>query len=279
MKDTSTHVNPDGSPVTIGAGYTESAVGSTPQRYYVFVSDREIPPAEWEFCCDTGDDSISTEYDDVGAADIGELTDVQFALFRDHFGRRYKGYYRVRFIPQAWLPASEGASLKVLIGNYKNLSTEQQKVLDIAVYTADNIRDTDGCGHNNITTETPEQPPNIADYPSMIQVPTGVGVPDTIESYQENIEDTDGRPANVNVVNQLTIDDLAEGFAKGLLKVDALSQKSREAKIRDMQEDMLSQQGHSPVDIARIHNPSAGKSKIRTESLRIVNTQRSKKNN
>ena len=155
----------------------------------------------------------------------------------------------------------------------KNGIDHMQQYLDRAKQIRKNIE------AKNTAAETSEQPPSIADYPHMIQVPTGVGVPDTIESYQENIEDTDGRPANVNVVNQLTIDDLAEGFAKGLLKADALSQKSREAKIRDMQEDMLSQQGHSPVDIARIHNPSAGKSKIRTESLRIGNTQRSKKNN
>jgi hypothetical protein len=44
-----------------------------------------------------------------------------------------------------------------------------------------------------------------------------------------------------------------------------------------MQEDMLSQQGFKPVEVAKIHNPDAGKKKIRTESLRIGNTQRKKK--
>jgi len=50
----------------------------------------------------------------------------------------------------------------------------------------------------NTAAETSEQSPNIADYPRMTQAATGVGVPDTIESYQENIEESDGTVPNVH---------------------------------------------------------------------------------
>lgn len=45
---------------------------------------------------------------------------------------------------------------------------------------------------------------------------TGVGVPDIVEGYQEYIEEPDGTPANVNVVNQLTKADIANGVAEGI---------------------------------------------------------------
>jgi hypothetical protein len=71
--------------------------------------------------------------------------------------------------------------------------------------------------------------------------------------------------------------DTADGFQEGLLKTDALSQPAREKAIRNMQEDMLTQLGHSPVGIATMHNRDAGRKKIRTESLRIGNNQRKKR--
>jgi len=67
---------------------------------------------------------------------------------------------------------------------------------------------------------------------------------------------------------------VAEGVQKGLLMADALSQKSRETKIRTMQEEMLLKQGLSPVEVARIHNPNAGDTEIREISKRISNTHK-----
>ena len=51
-----------------------------------------------------------------------------------------------------------------------------------------------------------------------MQALTGSGVPDIVEAYQASIEDSDGTPANVNVVNQLTKADIADGVAEGIMK-------------------------------------------------------------
>ena len=174
---------------------------------------------EREICYATGDDS--TEYNNVGAADIGELTYAQFRLCKDEFYNLYNGWYLAHFVPQVWLPNNMAMSLKVLIGNYNILSTEQRKILDIAVHTANNVRNAYGCGHKNIVSETSAQPPNIMDYPRMPQVPTGVGVPDTIKSYQASIEDSDGTVPNVNVVNQLTKDVIADAVFDGTYRANA----------------------------------------------------------
>ena len=71
--------------------------------------------------------------------------------------------------------------------------------------------------------------------------------------------------------------DTADGIQEGLLKAEALSQPSRQAKIREMQEDMLSQQGHKPVDIARLHNPEAKDNVIRKAAQKISNDQNRRK--
>jgi hypothetical protein len=128
---------------------------------------------------------------------------------------------------------------------------------------------------------TPPVESASADYPQQIQALTGVCVPDTVEGYQEDIEGSDGSVPNVNVVNQLTKEDVAEavrvGVRDGLLDTDALSQKSRVNEIRKRQEDMLLEQGRKPIEVARIHNRDAGEKKIRTESLRIARNQREEK--
>jgi len=52
-------------------------------------------------------------------------------------------------------------------------------------------------------------------YPHQIQAATGIGVPDIIEAYQASIEGSDGTAPNVNVVNQLTKKDIADGAFDG----------------------------------------------------------------
>jgi len=137
-----------------------------------------------------------------------------------------------------------------------------------------------------------------ADYPQKIQAATGVCVPDTIGAEQASIEDPDGSVPNVNVVNKKPIavslddnsidklvekinkdrkQDAADGFAQGILKTDALSQPARENEIKNMQEDMMTDLGLAPAEIARIHNRNANKSTIRRESSRIANNQRQRK--
>jgi hypothetical protein len=70
---------------------------------------------------------------------------------------------------------------------------------------------------------------------------------------------------------------VADGFEKGLLRVDALSQKSRNTKVRAIQEEMLLQQGHKAVGVARIHNRDANDAEIRKESQRISNDHNKRK--
>jgi hypothetical protein len=70
---------------------------------------------------------------------------------------------------------------------------------------------------------------------------------------------------------------VADGVQKGLLKADALSQKSRQAEIRAIQEEMLLQQGHKAVGVARIHNRDANDSEIRKKSQRISNDHNKRK--
>ena len=58
----------------------------------------------------------------------------------------------------------------------------------------------------------------VANYPQQIQAAAGVGVPATVEAYQASIEDSDGSVPNVNVVDQLTKDDVREAqYEAGLL--------------------------------------------------------------
>ena len=64
----------------------------------------------------------------------------------------------------------------------------------------------------------PTSQSDVADSPKQIQAFTGVGVPDIFEAYQASIECADGTPANVNVVNQLTKADIADGVAEGIMK-------------------------------------------------------------
>ena len=73
-----------------------------------------------------------------------------------------------------------------------------------------------------VIEETPTPQSDVADCPQQIQAATGAGVPDIIEAYQASIEDSDGTPANVNVVNQLTKADIADGVAEGIMKANAM---------------------------------------------------------
>jgi len=120
-----------------------------------------------------------------------------------------------------------------------------------------------------------------ADYSPQIQAATGVCVPNTTTAEQAYIDDSDGTVPNVNVVNQLSKEDVKEavryGIREGLLDTDALSQPARQKEIRTRQEAILLDEGRTPVEVARIHNPNASKSTTRKESLRIGNTHRQKK--
>ena len=158
MEDASTGTTPDGSPAKIWSEHSESPFDSTPQHYYVFVSDREIPTLEWEYCCLAGDDSISTDYDDVGAVYIGELTVIQITRCLEEFRRLCSDVcYRVRFIPHTFLSVDKEKSLDELFENYKILEPNQKKVLDIALHTANSVRKRDGCGSKNITAKKSKQ--------------------------------------------------------------------------------------------------------------------------
>jgi hypothetical protein len=71
--------------------------------------------------------------------------------------------------------------------------------------------------------------------------------------------------------------DTADGIQEGLLKAEALSQPSRQKKIREMQEDMLSQLGHNPAGIARLHNHGAEDNVIRKAAQKISNEHNRRK--
>jgi len=160
MEDASTRTNPDGSPDKNCSSYTESRDGATPQHWYVFVSEKVGHHWEWEICCDTGENSISTDYGDEGVAYLGELTLAQFRLVLQEFHRLNNvEEYRVSFRTPPHLGIETEESVKVLMGNYKILSTGQQKILDIAVHTANNVRGVNGCGSKNITPKMSRQLP------------------------------------------------------------------------------------------------------------------------
>ena len=111
--------------------------------------------------------------------------------------------------------------------------------------------------------------PEINVSPPIFVAASGVCVPDAIESYQADIEDSDGTVPNVNVVNQLTKEDVTDavrcGVREGLLDTDALSQKARDKAIRTRQEDMLLESGRTPAEISRIHNRDASVAEQRTK--------------
>jgi len=126
---------------------------------------------------------------------------------------------------------------------------------------------------------------DLADYLCMTQAASGRGMPkSTIEACQESIEWADEQ-ANVRVVNQLTKDDISDGFAKGLMKAEAMSAPSRQKAVRDIQEDILLEKGFAPVEVARLHNPKTDDAdimndvKVRKESQRISNKSNRKNKN
>ena len=220
-----------------------------------------------------------------GAASIGTLTDSQIlALFddieRNHWGWNFStGGFNIGFISSQQIPVGSSGyiSLQLLLGRKLDKRSRLHEMLNKSVRIADCIRAV--CGVKDESAQPIK--PASADYPQQVQALTGVAVPDTVEGHQEDIEGSDGSVPNVNVVNQLTKEDVAEavrvGVRDGLLDTDALSQKSRVNEIRKRQEDMLLEQGRKPIEVARIHNRDAGEKKIRTESLRIARNQREEK--
>ena len=72
-------------------------------------------------------------------------------------------------------------------------------------------------------------------------------------------------------------DTVAAGVAKGILKEKAMSTPDRNKAIRDIQEDMLLNDGFKAVDVSRLHNPPKDDAdvmnevKVREEAKRISN--------
>jgi hypothetical protein len=91
------------------------------------------------------------------------------------------------------------------------------------------------------------------------KTPLSVKDKDTVKAIEKN---TEARP---------------EGFQTGLLRADALSQPAREKAIRTIQEDMLLERGHKPIEVARIHNPDGDDIAHRKASQKISNTRSTKK--
>ena len=170
MKDILTGTNgpvemPDGSTAATEVQDSESVFGPSPQHCYVYVFGEKCSSAEISDLAPTDCIYDIGENEIVGAAYIGKLTETQLYIHvAREFSKLYKGGYPVVFHPQKILPselfllgAEATLSLKVLLGNYKILTDDQKKALEIAVHVANSVRDADGCGSKNITFKASRQ--------------------------------------------------------------------------------------------------------------------------
>jgi hypothetical protein len=219
-----------------------------------------------------------------------ELTKQQFIALANIFRKEYKGNVRVSFILSPCVPYAIEIELKLLLRRTaeKKLLAERQEALDIVFRIVNEIREVDTPDVATLTkpsiiaesVKAPAVESAPADYFQQIQAVTGVAVPDIVAAYQESIEDSDGSTPNVNVVNQLTKEDMQEavryGVREGLLDTDALSQRARQKEIQARQEDMLLENGRTPMGAARILYPDKPE-KHRAESQRISNEHNARK--
>jgi len=160
----------------------------------------------------------------LGAAFVGEIPgDSYLGAFLDWLKERYSKeqaaersfhisfyYHGFSYEDVDFKKPTEMEMLR-LVRKSKMMTHDQREMLDVAVEIAEDIR--------QIVVETGALPPiertKIADCSPMIQAATGVGVPDTVEAYEAYIEDSDGTFPNVNVINQLTKKDIADGAFDG----------------------------------------------------------------
>lgn len=92
---------------------------------------------------------LERESDIMGAIRIGELTCLQYTIFRQEFSKAYQGQYCIRFHCEQPLSDRDKLSLHVALSNRKFLADDQKKALDIAHNIADLVRKTCGCENKN----------------------------------------------------------------------------------------------------------------------------------
>ena len=163
---------------------------------------------------------------------------------------------------------------KLFVRNQK-LSSSQQDVLRHVLRIVNGVRKLD----DNIEPSQPSTVPQIktppptsapADYSLCLpqtQAATGVAVPDTTRAEQAYIEDSDGSVPRVEVVNQLTKDDLVKAQYEAALlvkyadKVDEWHIISKTkyngtgwAKIVDVEEAERIKQGHKPRTVRSLES-------------------------
>jgi hypothetical protein len=191
-----------------------------------------------------------------GAASIGTLTDSQIlALFddieRNHWGWNFStGGFTIGFISSQQIPVGSSGyiSLQLLLGRKLDKRNRLHEMLNKSVRIADCIRAV--CGVKDESAQPIESA--SADYPRQVQALTGVGVSDTVEGHQEDIEDSDGSVPNVNVTNTEPIPVRDSGVAKDMLWALTMVDHPDE-KIRHWAK---SQSGVGNTDIAKSENPT-----------------------
>ena len=176
---------------------------------------------------------------------------------------------------------------KLFVRNQK-LSSSQQDVLRHVLRIVNGVRKLD----DNIEPSQPSTVPQIktppptsaqADYSLCLpqtQAATGVAVPDTTRAEQAYIEDSDGSMPRVEVVNQLTIENMKEavrhGVREGLLDTDALTQKERQKEIQTRQENFLLVD-RSPAEVSRILERDPAKQRLRAQRISNERNDQKKK--
>ena len=159
------------------------------------------------------------EHKTLGAINsIGDLTIEEIEAFKPIFERTYTGMYHPVFMRDDELPTDLQSKITFAALRKKHedgrISDGRLRPIREALNLADTIRNHRNTETNNqvdsakctiakkepaITVKPIESA--TADSPRMIQAASCVCVPDTIDSYQADIEDSDGTVPNVNVSN------------------------------------------------------------------------------
>jgi hypothetical protein len=218
----------------------------------------------------------------LGAVHVGEIPSQFRQSFlislRKRFDKRYNVEQRpvgvdfyYKGIPDDSAPTD--GELMIMMLDYDTMSADHQEVLNFATSVAKKIQE--------VLIESDKQNPDFtdtADYPhKMTQAATGVGIQKSaVEAYQDSIEWADAPPIiHINGINPAEREALGESIgrntAKWLLKVD-MSKTNKE-----LQENVLSDMGFEPIEIAKKLYPNAQKKECRKISQRISKNKNKQK--
>ena len=196
-------------PAVAADSETQMFFEGTSERFYVTISEL------------VEGDNLEDGCECLGAVDIGELTRLQYAIFRQGFSKIYRGQSVVGFQSHR-TPSNvddtqsraDAMSLAVVLDNYDFLTDDQRKALDTALRIANQVRTADGCGHKNIVRQKWKKKDENADNPAGEGSTGGVGS----KKYEDAVQS----------IIDINVPEVVAGKAEPLLQKDIVSKLKNE---------------------------------------------------